>query len=257
MKNILKQVVLYILWTFRVLLPNRGGVSILMYHGVDDSGWEFSVSPKMFQRQMQYLHEHKFTFLTLEQVVNILEGTDKLSISGVVITFDDGYKGVVTEAAPILERYRIPAELFIHTDRSQKELGNMLPLLSWEDIKYLHHKAFVIESHSATHPNLKTLSRDQISHELELVELDFQKHIEHKPTFFAYPGGKYSMDAIEELRSHGYKGACTINRGRVTLGDDPFQLKRNGQGRDISWIEFLVRTSHVNDSYERLISLLK
>jgi len=256
MKYALKQLLLHLLWAFRFLLPKKKGISILMYHGIDDSGWEFSMSPDMFQRHMLYLHENGFIFLTLTDVANFLSGKSGVPGQGVVITFDDGYQSVATEAASVLENYHIPAELFIHTNRSQKELGNNLPILSWEEIKDLQTKGFVIESHSATHPNLKNLLREQIRQELETVEQNFQEHLGKKPAFFAYPGGKYSMEAIEELKSHGYRGACTINRGLVTRGDDSFQLKRNGMGQKTSWVEFLVRTSHVNDWYERLVHLL-
>jgi len=257
MKKILKQLMLNILYILRPILPDRKGIAILMYHAVDSSGWEFSIAPEMFKRQMRYLRDNKYAFLSLGQVVDMADGKLPIPAKAVVVTFDDGYMSVATDAAPIAERYAIPVVLFIHTNRSQKELGNNLPLLDWEEIKKLHQEGFTIESHSHTHPNLKKLSREQIEADLKSVEETFLQNIGNKPKFFAYPGGKYSIEAVESLHSSGYRGACTINRGRVMVGDDPFQLKRNGVSQNTSWSEFLVRISHVNDWYERIVSFIK
>ncbi|MEK6578651.1 MAG: polysaccharide deacetylase family protein [Bdellovibrionota bacterium] len=257
MKKILKQLVLNVLYVLHPILPDRKGIAILMYHAVDSSGWEFSITPEMFERQMRYLRDNKYTFLSLGQVVDMTDGKLPIPAKAVVVTFDDGYMSVATDAAPIAERYAIPVVLFIHTDQSQKELGNNLSLLDWEEIKKLRQEGFTIESHSHTHPNLKKLSREQIETDLKAVEETFLQNIGNKPKFFAYPGGKYSIEAVGSLRSSGYRGAFTINRGRVMVGDDPFQLKRNGMGRDTSWIEFLVRVSPANDLYERIVNFIK
>jgi len=241
---------------FRPLLPDKRGVSILMYHGVDDSGWEFSVPPQVFEKQIHYLREQGYTFLALEQVIEALGDNVAMPNKAVVITFDDGYQSVAENALPLLEKYQIPAVLFVHADRSSQELGTQLPLLSWEDICGLETRGIAIESHSHSHPNFKLLSADEVRTDLELAEKSFVSHMNKKPRFMAYPGGKYSTALMEELHSRGYRGACTIDRGRVITGDDPLKLKRNGIGWNTSWVEFLVRTSHVNDWYERFVNLL-
>ena len=46
-----------------------GGIPILTYHSIDDSGSLISVSPAAFAAQMEYLHRHGFRALSLRDYV--------------------------------------------------------------------------------------------------------------------------------------------------------------------------------------------
>jgi hypothetical protein len=75
---------------------------ILCYHRVGTGGVPlYSELPtEVFDAQMRYLQKHR-RLLTLEEVCRGLE--DPASVpSGVAITFDDGYRGVYTEAFNIM-----------------------------------------------------------------------------------------------------------------------------------------------------------
>lgn len=99
-------------------LRNRispGGL-ILLYHRVADvtsDFWSLCVSPRNFAEQMEVLQNLGIA-VSLQQLNQTLEA-GKRPQQQVVVTFDDGYADNLYNAKPILERYRIPATIFLTT----------------------------------------------------------------------------------------------------------------------------------------------
>lgn len=84
-------------------------VLCLLYHRVnpvEDDIYHLTVSPHHFEEQIRYLKD-QFSVLRFEEDWTKSEG------EGVVITFDDGYADNYEYALPILEKYQIPATVFI------------------------------------------------------------------------------------------------------------------------------------------------
>jgi len=94
---------------------NRSGV--LLYHRVaaadDRDPFRLCVAPGNFERQMASLAESGGALALDEFVDRWRRGC--LERGSVVVTFDDGYIDVLDTALPILERYGIPATLFVTT----------------------------------------------------------------------------------------------------------------------------------------------
>ena len=78
----------------------------LMYHHVreysslNDAAKNISISPKEFEAQMHYLSENGYKSITSH---DIKDGT--VPCKSVMITFDDGYYDVITQAYPIMKQY--------------------------------------------------------------------------------------------------------------------------------------------------------
>jgi peptidoglycan/xylan/chitin deacetylase (PgdA/CDA1 family) len=93
----------------------------LMYHRVDeperrpalDPGL-ISARPADFERQMAYLARRR-PLLSLDDVLAIRRGERSMPAGAVMVTFDDGYRDFLEHAWPVLERYEIPATLFLPT----------------------------------------------------------------------------------------------------------------------------------------------
>ena len=81
---------------------------ILLYHGVPADAKE-GVSGFVFERHVAYLREH-FEFVPPHAVDRRRRGRDRVQI---VLTFDDGFRNNAEVAAPILERYDVPALFFV------------------------------------------------------------------------------------------------------------------------------------------------
>lgn len=95
---------------------------ILMYHRVADARsdpWALCVTPQHFAEQLEVLHAYMCP-LRLQQ---LNEAVDKGNIPhrSVVVTFDDGYADNLYQARPLLERYDIPATVFIATGYLQQD----------------------------------------------------------------------------------------------------------------------------------------
>jgi len=107
-----------------------GSCIILMYHRVlpidsdvsERPEWErcrslpgILVSPKMFDAQMRFL-ARKYKVISLDQLLRCLDSGNPLPPRSVVITFDDGWRDNYVYAYPVLEKYNLPATIFLSTE---------------------------------------------------------------------------------------------------------------------------------------------
>ena len=112
------------------------GAIVLMYHSVArDEAAEFiepriRMSPGMFERQMAFLSEHR-RVLPLSRVVEELASGESPAAGTVCITFDDGYLDNLTVAAPILEKYGLPATLYLATGYVERAETQWADILHW------------------------------------------------------------------------------------------------------------------------------
>jgi peptidoglycan/xylan/chitin deacetylase (PgdA/CDA1 family) len=93
-------------------LQNRA--IILGYHRVaatNYDAYDICVSPEHFTEQMEFLRRSYHPISLNELVSHILSGS--LPHKSVAVTFDDGYADNLYAAKPILERFEIPATVFI------------------------------------------------------------------------------------------------------------------------------------------------
>lgn len=100
---------------FNFLKPSTPGphVAILMYHGVvKEQPDKFNyrhVSCSDFEVQLKLLKQHCNVISVKDLFLNKLS-TERLNV---VITFDDGFKNNFLYAAPILEKYNLPASFYV------------------------------------------------------------------------------------------------------------------------------------------------
>lgn len=98
-----------------------GGL-ILMYHRVteiESDPWKLCVSPPHFAEHLQVLQKLGCA-VRLQQLNQTLKN-GKRPHRQVVITFDDGYTDNLYNAKPLLEKYEIPATIFLTTGYMQQE----------------------------------------------------------------------------------------------------------------------------------------
>jgi peptidoglycan/xylan/chitin deacetylase (PgdA/CDA1 family) len=92
------------------------GALILGYHRVAEvphDPFAISVTPQHFAEQLEVLRRYTHP-IRLEELVQGLQNRN-LPRRAVVVTFDDGYADVLHNANPLLERYQIPATVFVST----------------------------------------------------------------------------------------------------------------------------------------------
>ncbi|MGL4881521.1 MAG: polysaccharide deacetylase family protein, partial [Waterburya sp.] len=114
---------------------------ILMYHRVaeeDIDPWSLRVTPERFAEHLKVLQQHTQPLSLKELAQAHQEGNirDRKAYPkgnrAVAITFDDGYANNLHQAKPLLEKYQIPATVFIATGYSEqpKEFW-------WDELEYI------------------------------------------------------------------------------------------------------------------------
>ena len=96
------------------------GAAILGYHSVPDASIQRWIDPrcavplKIFEAQMEFLARRR-KVVGMSDLVARLERGESSEPGTVVITFDDGYRDTFELAAPVLERHRFPAIVYLPT----------------------------------------------------------------------------------------------------------------------------------------------
>jgi peptidoglycan/xylan/chitin deacetylase (PgdA/CDA1 family) len=88
---------------------------ILMYHRFADADTPRRLSRRLFEQHLQYLTTH-FRVRRLNEVVQALRDGRAVEPRTVVLTVDDGYADFVEYAYPLLQKYDVPATVFVVSD---------------------------------------------------------------------------------------------------------------------------------------------
>ncbi|MGA8892322.1 MAG: poly-beta-1,6-N-acetyl-D-glucosamine N-deacetylase PgaB [Anaeromyxobacteraceae bacterium] len=140
---------------------DRGELTILSYHEIADKADAltpaYAVTPTNFLRQMDWLRNHGYRFVSVDDVLAARAGKRPLPDKAVLVTFDDAYQSVYVHAWPVLKMFRIPAVVSVVGDwLDQKEFvdldGKRQPrkaMISWDALKEMRQSGLVeVGSHS-------------------------------------------------------------------------------------------------------------
>ncbi len=190
-------------------LYNQG----LVYHKIStDFEWGLTtVSPKRFEAQVLDFQSLGFQFSTLRELSSTNRKTN------LAITFDDGYASVYEQAWPVLEKYDIPATVFVITDYIGKHNtwdvqigGRLFRHLDWEEIIALHHTGWEIGSHSVSHAILTNCSTADIRHELKTSKAILESRLGTEITSFCPPFNQVDDRVLEIGLEVGYS-RCAVS----------------------------------------------
>ena len=110
----------------------------------------------------------------------------------IMIGFDDGWKGQITYAKPILDKYAFKASFFVVCNYVN---SGSTRRMNWQDIATLKKDGMDIESHSMTHtPYLKRLHQNGLDYEIGGSKQCLATH-GYNSTIFAYPYNLGSNDS--------------------------------------------------------------
>jgi peptidoglycan/xylan/chitin deacetylase (PgdA/CDA1 family) len=219
--------------------PRRPGTPILMHHQVGPhrpgsplNRWR--VTRRDFDWQLDTLQRLGYRGVTLR---DLLESPERVSPETnaksrrVVLTFDDGYRGVKERALPALLSRGFGATVFVVADRTGgvndwdgETPGD--PLLTADEIRRLHGAGIEIGSHGATHRALTRLDDAELAREVAGSKETLERITGAPVTSFCYPYGDFDDRAVEAVRAAGYRAATVIRGGISKDLSDPFRLKR-------------------------------
>lgn len=212
------------------------GIPLLLYHSVaahaDERFAEWTVTPALFGKHMDFLAENGYTALTVRTLVEraYLRG-EPLQPRSVAITFDDGFEDFFTNALPHLQRTGLTATVFVATGYIGstavwlRDLGEARrPLMSWNQLAGCMSAGIELGAHGHTHRELDAISAAAVDD--EVVRSREALAPLRAVTSFAYPFGYHSGRVRDAVARTGFRCACAVGDAPATHADDRFAIPR-------------------------------
>jgi peptidoglycan/xylan/chitin deacetylase (PgdA/CDA1 family) len=229
---------------------NRKRVTILCYHSVLATNEPAPHDPHrqhiplgLFLEHLDYVLK-KYQIISLTEYIKAKRENRPLPDYSVVLTFDDGFEDFFSVAALHLARRKLPATVFVITDRAYGYLSsNGESFLSWQEIQELAASGVQVGSHTCSHPALLGLPFGEVRRELADSRTAIQDHISAADVPLSYPYGQTSAEISKLAQSLGY--SCAINGalGPNGSGSDLFALSRTVIASDDDIPTFAARVS--------------
>ena len=214
-------------------------VTVLMYHRIGSAENakpnRYCISPDLFDKHMHRLAELGRQACTLEDFLAWLEGKKDLVEGSFLLTFDDGFLGVYEHAAPVLHKLGWPATVFLVSrliggenvwSQTDNPGGFTYRLMAEKHIEEMRNTGFTFHSHTRLHPDLTTLSDDELTQELAGSRQDLEELLHAPVTCLAYPYGRYDNRVISASRKAGYHVAFSTQPGFNRRNVDPYRIRR-------------------------------
>ena len=147
---------------------------LLCYHsiGQPDLGVN-DCSPTRLRGHIELAIRRGFRFVPAAQIARGDGSSYDLSI-----TFDDGWKSVLTVAAPLLSEYQIPWTLFVTTGLIESSSEwHRSRMLEWSELAGLSKMGVEIGSHSITHPDFGTIDQHTAMQELSISRMTLRGEV--------------------------------------------------------------------------------
>ena len=214
---------------------------VLMYHKVNDiSGNPVTVPTALFEEQMTQVRELGYTVVGIDAVLDHFGQGTPLPPKAVLITFDDGYRDNLKNAAPILQRFGYPAVVFapigfldgsrpLPHEEHLVSRGISNPTLGWAELAELEACGIRVESHGISHRPLANLEIDEAAREITLSKLRLEERLGRPVRAFAFVKGSeadYRPVHLSLLKQAGYELAFTSVSGSNGRAAHPLQLQR-------------------------------
>jgi peptidoglycan/xylan/chitin deacetylase (PgdA/CDA1 family) len=185
-------------------------------------------------------------FVDTETCLDILEGRRKLDGHYFHLSFDDGFRNVFTNAAPILQKEQIPAVVFVPTrliGASWEETAHfclkrgdyraVIEMMRWEELQQLVDYGIDVGSHTRTHARLSKISCNEreLEDEIRGSKQDLEDQLGRPCHYFSWPFGRPSdadAKSLAMVRTSGYRACFGAYRGSIHPGQtDPLAIPRH------------------------------
>jgi peptidoglycan/xylan/chitin deacetylase (PgdA/CDA1 family) len=216
-------------------IPDDGvRVAILGYHDFSPTlkETEMRINTKKFRAQMQFLKDQGLSVVSMADFTAWKQGKKAIPARSVVITIDDGWSSVYTDAFPILKEFGYPFTIFLYTKYVDVQGRSMSVAM----IKEMQKHGATIGNHSASHPYPATIKNQQRKGPKPYAEYldremgDSQKFLEKTfgqvITTYCYPGGFHTEEMFEMGVKYGYDHMFTVLPGKIKRSTDDRTLPR-------------------------------
>jgi peptidoglycan/xylan/chitin deacetylase (PgdA/CDA1 family) len=194
--------------------------SVLVYHTISSRAealpGDIDVTPEAFVRQLDWLACWR-SVVPLIETLNPNNGRYP-----VAITFDDGFRDNLTVAVPLLEKYSMPATVFVTAGFVGKD-----DYLSRAELRELAgHPLITIGAHGLRHRHFNLLSTEEARAELTEARRLLEEITNRQVNLMAWPYGECNSRLEQLAADCGYVASWSVWKGtnsqhsrwRVPLG---------------------------------------
>ena len=210
---------------------------VTCFHRVDDrlKGDELSCTVEEFRSYLRFFRRY-FEVISLPELLSRLESGQ--SVGGcLVITFDDGYRDNVLNAARELSSEGLSACFFVATGFVETQTvawwDEALPFrpewMSWEEVKALANAGFDIGAHTVNHIDMGKVDRETAEEEVRASRQKLEDELRKEIDLFAYPYGQPEQMTEDNrcvIIELGMRCCVSAFGGVVWPGDSAFRLRR-------------------------------
>ena len=205
----------------------RGKIPIIGLHAIEDKiEIPIELYTHHFDVLCQTLKKFGFETITFKDLLDHIDHGRALPEKSVIITSDDGFGDLYTNALPILKKYDYTMTIFLVTgfikETEEERVVNffdadrpvpMRPMLIWPEVIEMHDYGLEFLSHSVNHIRLGLADDEEFIYELVKSKEDIESHLGDEITLFAWPYDNSSPDKIPLLPEAGYRGAIKYSGG--------------------------------------------
>ena len=210
------------------VIPDDGvRVAVLGYHDLSEGQPETAMRmhTSKFRRQMEAIRQLGISVITLDDFLAWKRGEKAIPAKSILITLDDGWKSVYTDAYPILKELNFPFTLYLYKDY----VDGGGKALTTPMIEEMLKNGASIGSHSVSHPfpvefkSRKKKGADVYDAFIRLQMGESKTFLQAKfPTqkvvTYAYPGGYHTEEMLTLADELKYEALFTVIPGKVKRG---------------------------------------
>ena len=225
----------------------RRKTAVLAFHkiGKPSNGqhptWNY-ISAETFLTHLSFLHRSGWRVIDLTTFLLGLQKPDILPERSALLTFDDGYRSMLTVALPLLQKFRYPAVLFVpvgligKTNSFDKGIEPVEAICSWKELLQLERHGVAIQSHGVTHRHFSKLGSLDQRREIGFSKTQIETRLKKQVDVMAFPygdDGANSKSVSRMVEEAGYRAAFLYGNGVLEFPvTDPFRLPRVAMGPD-------------------------
>lgn len=207
-------------------------VAVLGYHDFSNtkSVTEMRMRTAEFCRQMQFLKDSDICVISMQDFLDWRFGTRCLPEKCVLITIDDGWKTVYSDAYPVLKAYGYPFTLFLYVRYVEVE-GSSMTRAQIQEMQacgatigshsWNHHYPSKWKAHAPTSDTYATMLQKELVDSRTKLKEWFGTC-----STFCYPGGYHTEPMRNTLAADACEAAFTVIESKVQCDVDAHRINR-------------------------------
>lgn len=193
---------------FSQLIPTRTN-RVVMYHSVGDPDLFGNVSPDRLDAELAYLTSQ-------HEVVDLPVALADESGGKVALTFDDAFMNFYTDAYPVLQRYNVPATVYVVSDAIDKDgpepaLDPSVTMNESQLRSLVEDDSVTLGNHTRTHQRLSKIDDDRLHSEVVESRLALEERFGISVDRFCYPHGSIG-DASARMVQDTHRSSLVVGR---------------------------------------------